>query len=165
MELSLYGSGGGSKTSFISTNRSAMCALDFQRSARTKKLLDLQANSSILASMTTFEGAICLVLKTTTLTLVTALWERKRPLMLQRLTVLDQAAEAAAKGDLSSLCQQALNEAHKLAGSLGVFGFPRGTEIARELEQELERGTLEPEQILLLTKQLREALFPATSHA
>lgn len=106
------------------------------------------------------------MLETKTLTLVTALWERKRPLMLQRLTVLDQAAEAAANGDLgSSLCQQALNEAHKLAGSLGVFGFPRGTEIARELEHELERGTVEPEQILLLTKELREALFPATSRA
>ena len=84
--------------------------------------------------------------------------------MMERLTVLDRAAEAAENGGLeTSLCQQALGEAHKLAGSLGVFGFPRGTEIARQLECELERSTVMPEQVRELTRQLRETLFPVTS--
>jgi HPt (histidine-containing phosphotransfer) domain-containing protein len=104
------------------------------------------------------------VIETKTLTLVSALWERKRPLMLERLTILDRAAEAAANGGLRNpLCQEALDEAHKLAGSLGIFGFPRGTELARELESELERGSVEPEHIRELTRQLRETLFPAAT--
>ena len=103
------------------------------------------------------------MLETKTLSLLSALWERKRPLMLQRLTVLDRAAEAAANGSMeSSLCQQALGEAHKLAGSLGTFGFPQGTEIARELEVGLEHGTLDPARMAELTRRLRETVFPAT---
>ena len=101
------------------------------------------------------------MLETKTLTLVSALWERKRPLMMQRLTVLDRAAEAAANGGLGgSLCQEAMGEAHKLAGSLGTFGFTTGTEIARQLEVGLEFGTLPPEQMRELTQRLRETLFP-----
>ena len=103
------------------------------------------------------------MLETKTLTLVSALWERKRPTMLHRLTVLDRAAEAAASGRMeSTLCELALSEAHNLAGSLGTFGFPQGTEIARELELGLELGTLEPERMRELTRRLRETVFPAT---
>lgn len=32
----------------------------------------------------------------------------------------------------------AADTAHKLAGSLGMFGYPKGTEVAREIEQLLE---------------------------
>ncbi len=103
------------------------------------------------------------MLETKTLSLVSALWERKRPLMLQRLTILDRAAEAAAVGSLEeSLCEEALSEAHKLAGSLGTFGFAKGTEIARELEVGLEAGTLKPERMQELTRRLRETLFPTS---
>ena len=100
------------------------------------------------------------MLETKTLSLVSALWERKRPLMLQRLTILDRAAEAAAVGSLEeSLCEEALSEAHKLAGSLGTFGFAKGTEIARELEVGLEAGTLKPERMQELTRRItRDAL-------
>jgi HPt (histidine-containing phosphotransfer) domain-containing protein len=103
-------------------------------------------------------------IRTKTSSLVDALWQRKRPLMLQRLTVLDRAAEAAQNGGLGvALCEEAAGEAHKLAGSLGTFGFPRGTEIARELELGLEGGTIRPEHMKELTRQLRETLFPANS--
>ena len=99
-----------------------------------------------------------------TQTLISARWERKRPLMMRRLTVLDRAAEAASHGELEgTLCQEALREAHKLAGSLGTFGFPEGTEIARRLEAGLEFGTLPPEQMRELTQQLRETLFPIST--
>jgi HPt (histidine-containing phosphotransfer) domain-containing protein len=108
----------------------------------------------VLESKTTLE----------TESLVSALWERKRPLMLQRLTVLDRAAEAAENGGLGvALCEEAAGEAHKLAGSLGIFGFPKGTEIARQLESGLEDGSIRPEQMKELTRQLRETLFPANS--
>jgi len=36
--------------------------------------------------------------------------------------------------------ERALREAHKLAGSLGTFGMPRGSEIAREVETWLRSG-------------------------
>ena len=108
-------------------------------------------------------GAVQIVLNSKTLSPVLALWERKRPLMMARLTVLDRAAEAAASGHLAeSLCEEALGEAHKLAGSLGTFGFPEGTEIARQLELGFEDGTLEPERMRKLTRQLRETLFPTS---
>ncbi len=94
-----------------------------------------------------------------TASLVGALWERKRPLILERLTVLDRAAEAAENGGLGeALSEMAAGAAHKLAGSLGTFGFPRGTEIARELEVGLERGTIDAGELRELTRRLRETL-------
>ena len=111
----------------------------------------------------TVKGAPGIVLETKTVTMISALWERKRPLILQRLTILDRAAEAAAVGSLEdSLCEEALSEAHKLAGSLGTFGFPTGTEIARELEVGLEDRSLKPERMQELIRRLRETLFPAS---
>jgi HPt (histidine-containing phosphotransfer) domain-containing protein len=38
----------------------------------------------------------------------------------------------------TALRRDAEHEAHKLAGSLGMFGFPTGSELARELELMLE---------------------------
>ena len=94
-----------------------------------------------------------------TASLIMALWERKRPLVLERLSILDRAADAAECGCLElALCELAAGEAHKLAGSLGTFGFPRGTEIARELEVGLECGSIDAARLRELTRALREAL-------
>ena len=46
---------------------------------------------------TNTKGALGIVLETKTVTMISALWERKRPLMLQRLTTLDRAAEACCR--------------------------------------------------------------------
>jgi HPt (histidine-containing phosphotransfer) domain-containing protein len=69
------------------------------------------------------------------------LWNQVRPLMLNRLAVLDQASATALEGSLpNALRLQAKKEAHKLAGSLGIFGLAAGSRMARELEQRLQRG-------------------------
>jgi hypothetical protein len=71
--------------------------------------------------------------------LISALWERSVPLISDRLNGLDIACEAAVLGRLSPIMRRgAMDTAHKLAGSLGMFGYPRGTELAREIEQLLE---------------------------
>ena len=71
--------------------------------------------------------------------LISALWERSAPLISDRLNGLDIACEAAVLGRLSPIMRRgAMDTAHKLAGSLGMFGYPRGTELAREIEQMLE---------------------------
>jgi HPt (histidine-containing phosphotransfer) domain-containing protein len=61
------------------------------------------------------------------------------PLISERLNGLDIACEAAVLGRLSPIMRRgATDTAHKLAGSLGMFGYPRGTDIAREIEHLLE---------------------------
>ncbi len=52
-----------------------------------------------------------------------------------RIAVLKLAADALRKGKLDpQLWQKAEQEAHKLAGSLGSFGFPKGSLLANEIE-------------------------------
>ncbi|MGI8730799.1 MAG: HD domain-containing phosphohydrolase [Solirubrobacteraceae bacterium] len=54
----------------------------------------------------------------------------------RRVTTLEQAVAAIAAGSLhEQLRASAQRDAHKLAGSLGTFGLPRGSDLARELEQ------------------------------
>jgi HPt (histidine-containing phosphotransfer) domain-containing protein len=63
------------------------------------------------------------------------LWTKFLPQMVERVTILQKAAESAAKGTLGAAEQQtASSEAHKLAGVLGTFGLQEGTELAREAE-------------------------------
>lgn len=64
-----------------------------------------------------------------------ALWERFKDAHLARLTVLEQAATALLDDALESdLRHQAEAEAHKIAGSVGTFGFIEGSRLAREVE-------------------------------
>lgn len=77
--------------------------------------------------------------KAETLHMLKGLWERSRPTVEKRLQVLAQAAAVAATGNLQEpLRSEAESEAHKLAGSLGMFGFTHGTELAREIELAFE---------------------------
>jgi HPt (histidine-containing phosphotransfer) domain-containing protein len=74
--------------------------------------------------------------------LLLTLWERGLPQLRERLEVLEHAAAAAASGRLAEASRiEALDIAHKFAGSLGMFGYDKGTEIARKLEQLLTRLT------------------------
>lgn len=55
---------------------------------------------------------------------------------MDRVALLEHAAQALLAGELDEpLRQQAIQVAHKLAGSLGTFGFPHGSTVAREIEQ------------------------------
>jgi HPt (histidine-containing phosphotransfer) domain-containing protein len=92
--------------------------------------------------------------------LITALWERSVPLINERLDSLDVACEAALLNRLSPLMRRgAADTAHKLAGSLGMFGYPRGTELAREIEHLLESdGGVDAVQLRELVLELRMSL-------
>lgn len=92
--------------------------------------------------------------------LISALWERSVPLITDRLNGLDIACEAANLGRLSPIMRRgAMDTAHKLAGSLGMFGYPRGTELAREIEQMLEYdGVVDAGLLRELVVELRECL-------
>jgi HPt (histidine-containing phosphotransfer) domain-containing protein len=71
--------------------------------------------------------------------LITALWDRSLPIIYDRLSSLDIACEAAVLDELTPVLRHtAADTAHKLAGSLGMFGYPRGTELAREIEHLME---------------------------
>jgi DNA-binding response OmpR family regulator len=68
--------------------------------------------------------------------------ERFRGSFAQQVTVLEQAKIALVEGNLSEgLRQSAGQEAHKLAGGLGTFGYPQGSNLAREIEHMLMDGT------------------------
>jgi len=86
--------------------------------------------------------------------LLAALWQKNQPLMLERLALLDRVAA----NPTPELRAEAIAIAHKLAGTLGMFGYPEGTALAREIELSLEGsdGDIAP-----LVAKLRPLLFPA----
>ena len=66
---------------------------------------------------------------------VAELWPRFRPTIMEHLGVLAQATAALEEQRLSdALRLKAEQEAHKLAGSLGMFGFLEGSRLARAIE-------------------------------
>ncbi|MBE9050673.1 response regulator [Nostocales cyanobacterium LEGE 11386] len=74
--------------------------------------------------------------RTQDLTSVNRVLERFRDSFGQQVAVLEQAKIALVAEKLhQELQQQALHEAHKLAGSMGSFGYPEGSKLAWELEQ------------------------------
>ena len=65
---------------------------------------------------------------------LTQLWQKNLPTIRERLDLLDQFASAASTG--------------KLAGSLGMYGYQQGTEVASKMERILKSPT--PETLLTL---------------
>jgi diguanylate cyclase (GGDEF)-like protein len=71
--------------------------------------------------------------------LIQEVWEQERDGVLAGVDILEEAIGAALAGALDEeLRQKARREAHKLAGSVGTFGFSQASERARELELALE---------------------------
>jgi DNA-binding response OmpR family regulator/HPt (histidine-containing phosphotransfer) domain-containing protein len=65
-------------------------------------------------------------------------WKETQLNCLEQVTVLSQSAQALQTGSFDLTLQQKAHQvAHKLAGTLGIFGFTQGTQIARRLEQRL----------------------------
>ncbi len=90
--------------------------------------------------------------------MLAAIWQRGLPLTHERLTELDNAA-AAGDSLTPEARAAAAATAHKLSGSLGMFGFPAGTKAAREIEQMLEaENTIDAARFKQLTKDLRTVL-------
>ncbi|AFZ34853.1 multi-component transcriptional regulator, winged helix family [Stanieria cyanosphaera PCC 7437] len=74
--------------------------------------------------------------KTRHLEALTKAWQQFKPNMLERLAAINAVKDALITNSLTTqLQQQARASAHKLAGSLGSFGFPEGSKIAKVLEQ------------------------------
>ena len=93
--------------------------------------------------------------------LLAALWERNRPVVEERLATLERAAEAMAAGALDApLRGEAICSSHKLAGSLGMYGYDDGTRIAREIEALLTGASPCGVRLRGLVAELRTAVFP-----
>jgi HPt (histidine-containing phosphotransfer) domain-containing protein len=70
------------------------------------------------------------------------LWKKNLPTIRERLDLLDRFGSAAASGTLDEPTRiEALNIAHKLAGSLGMYGYQQGTEFASKMERILKSPT------------------------
>lgn len=73
--------------------------------------------------------------------LLATLWEQRKGMLLDRLRVLKESiADLEATGSAESR-KRGAETAHKLAGILGTFGLPRGTDLAREAEVTLDQDT------------------------
>lgn len=72
---------------------------------------------------------------------ITELWHSSRPSILERIAAL-HAAQSSLGSDPEDLSarNQGREAAHKLSGVLGVFGLPRGSELASEIEHLLLPG-------------------------
>ena len=72
------------------------------------------------------------------------LWQKNLPTIRERLDLMDQFGSAAVSGTLDESTRvEALNIAHKLAGSLGMYGYQQGTEVASKMERILKTPTPE----------------------
>lgn len=93
---------------------------------------------------------------------VNQIWLRFKDQAFQRLADLENLVVASSKNSLTNeLYQQALSSAHKLAGSLGCFGFPEGSRLAKQIELLLTGNPVEKvdiEQIFKLTASLNTEL-------
>jgi DNA-binding response OmpR family regulator len=74
-----------------------------------------------------------------TLTALMAIWQQFQPRILEQINLVETAINALINKTLSpELKQQAEEEIHTLAGSLGTFGFRKGSQIARQIEKLLQ---------------------------
>jgi len=81
------------------------------------------------------------------------LWERYKDSFIDEVAMLSQVITALEAGVFEPEVQQkAGQDAHKLAGALGSFGFYEGSSLAREIEQLLCITNLERVQIEQLSK-------------
>lgn len=100
---------------------------------------------------------------------VARLWERFKEPIVKRMDTVEQAIAALFTGTLNSeLKARAISEAHKLAGSLGTFGFALGSEVARKIEHLLQAEFLTQEQaphLAELIQQMRACVQPREAAA
>ncbi|MBN3960330.1 response regulator [Nostoc sp. NMS8] len=103
------------------------------------------------------------------MTAVNRVLERFRNSFIGQVVVLERLKTALLAGNLNEeLHQQALHEAHKLAGSMGSFGYPEGSRLARKIEHLLlGNSSLSTEQISnfsqLVTALKQELIKPAVT--
>jgi HPt (histidine-containing phosphotransfer) domain-containing protein len=70
--------------------------------------------------------------------LLLKLWVNSKATIAERLETIRRAQTQLANNSLNSATRsEAADAAHKLAGILGTFGLPEGTELARQVEEGL----------------------------
>ncbi|MSW52616.1 MAG: hypothetical protein F2817_17230, partial [Actinobacteria bacterium] len=91
-----------------------------------------------------------------------AVWTRRRPLVLQRLGVVEDALADGLEQRLSDEGRaEAERAAHQIAGSAGTFGFADASVAARSIEHALRDDIADPSTLLRvagLAADLRAAL-------
>lgn len=93
--------------------------------------------------------------------LIADLWKRSEPQVLERLAALDATAAAAEDATLTGpMREEACSLAHKLAGSLGMFGIPEGGTLALQMEHLLKSPDPDAALLIDLAIRLRAAIFP-----
>jgi HPt (histidine-containing phosphotransfer) domain-containing protein len=71
--------------------------------------------------------------------LLLKLWETSKATIAERLETIRQAQARMANNTLKAADRKnAIDAAHKLAGILGTFGLPEGTELARQVEEGMQ---------------------------
>jgi hypothetical protein len=89
-----------------------------------------------------------------------AIWKQNLPLIRDRLRRLDAFVDGLIKGvSTPQQFKDAVDIAHKFAGSLGMFGYPLGSQVARNLEQLLESTkSPDPRSVLESVDSIRKTL-------
>ncbi len=83
---------------------------------------------------------------------INQIWLQFKDLAFERLASLEKLGIALAENKVTAELQaQAKSSAHKLAGSLGCFGFPEGSKIAKQFELFMDHNPLKPEDLEQLT--------------
>jgi len=68
-------------------------------------------------------------------------WTQFHDVIFDRMATIETAVAALRQGQLADeVRKKAVMEAHRLAGSLGMFGLAEGTRLAREIEDALGDG-------------------------
>lgn len=93
-----------------------------------------------------------------------AIWQKSLPRVNEQIAVLEGIAASLAGGPLAAEeMRVGEREAHKLAGSLGTFGFQDGTRIAREIETLMGSATSpDPAFMASLVVELRKSIATET---
>jgi HPt (histidine-containing phosphotransfer) domain-containing protein len=86
-------------------------------------------------------------------------WDENRQIIRQRLEILGHAAAEAGSGGLTpELRSEALAAAHKLAGSLGMFGLAEAGQCAARVEVMLESDAFDSQSLSAAVERLNSAL-------
>lgn len=90
------------------------------------------------------------------------LWQSAKGDVLRRVDLLEETAARTGTKRLGALQREAEREAHKLAGSLGTFGFPDGSRLAADIERllqsEVRPASVEASRLRDLVAELRSEL-------
>jgi HPt (histidine-containing phosphotransfer) domain-containing protein len=89
---------------------------------------------------------------------LTELWRNSRPTVLERVALLQASCESLSRNPADQEAKnQGRDASHKLAGVLGVFGLPQGSQIASAIEDILAADEpLTPAKLSTLSDQIAE---------